>query len=107
MPRRTPPQAKADDLAFPVRVKIVVPERCLGKTGDAMDEWLKRELLPGNYACHSAGIVAGQQATAVYFRSAADAEGFVATFPELELADGTASPGYRSPAAPIGRRSAR
>lgn len=98
MPRRTTPQAKADDLAFPVRVKIVVPEGGLGSAANAMHDWLKRELGPGRYAYHSAGIVAGQQASALYFRSTADAEDFRAAFPELELADGTASVTYVSPA---------
>lgn len=107
MPRRTLPQSKTDDLAFPVRVKIAVPEGGLGKISEGMREWLKRELGPGNYAWHSAGMAAGRQASAVYFRSTADAERCIAAFPELELADGTASPAYRSPAVPFGRRGVR
>jgi hypothetical protein len=39
-------QAKRDDLAFPVRVKVCVPDRGLGKTLDRMVVWLRENLGP-------------------------------------------------------------
>ena len=94
MSRRSSPQAKQDDLAFPVRLKLTVPPMGLGKLTDAIDDWLRREVGPGDYASHSAPGIAGSTA-AIYFRRAEDAAAFTAAFPQAELADGTLSPAYR------------
>lgn len=97
MVRRSEPQAKIDDRAFPVRVKFAVPPggtRQISATlDDRMQAWLKSELARGEDGCvrwawHSAPGIDGP-AAALYFRSVADAHRFVDAFPEFELADGT------------------
>lgn len=84
-------QAKRDDLAFPVRVKIRVPDGGLGKLLDGMIAWLSANVSAADYACHSAPGLACSTA-AFYFRNLETAHAFVSTFPAAELADGLASP---------------
>ena len=88
-------QAKRDDLAFPVRVKIRVPDGGLGKMLDGMIDWLKANVPAADYACHSAPGLACSTA-AFYFRNVATANAFVSAFPAAELADGIISPAYRA-----------
>jgi hypothetical protein len=88
--RRTTAQAKTDDAAFPVRVKIVVPRFGLGRSLDAIERWLRDHVGKGNFACHSAPGI-GTDTMAVHFRNVDIARSFVAAFPDLELADGTIS----------------
>lgn len=80
-------QAKRDDLAFPVRVKVRVPNTGLGKLFDDMIDWLKANVPAADYACHSAPGV-GCSTAAFYFRDAGIAHAFVSAFPAVELADG-------------------
>lgn len=87
-------QAKRDDLAFPVRVKIRVPGDGLGKSLDAMNDWLRANVPSPDYACHSAPGLACSTA-AFYFRNVDTAHAFVRAFPAADLADGLASPAYR------------
>ena len=102
MDRRSPPQKRTDDHAFPVRVKVLVPERGFENLLLDMHRWLDAEVGRGSYAVHGAG--AGlTHATAWYFRTVEEAQAFVATFPMLELADGTELPTYQSPHLPFGR----
>jgi hypothetical protein len=101
MARRSTPQHKTDDLAFPVRLKFAVPPDGLWRIDRRLRDWLARELPPGEdrrprWAWHAA-LSIGTQATALYFRSVADAHRFVEAFPEFELADGTKAPGYTRP----------
>jgi len=88
-------QAKRDELAFPVRVKIRVPDNGLGSTLDRMMAWLRANVPAADYACHSAPGLACSTA-AFYFRNVGTAEAFVSAFPDAGLADGIASPAYRS-----------
>ena len=104
MVRRSTLQGKIDDRAFPVRVKIAVPGGGLGNVLNDMIYWLQDNLGPGNFAQHSAGSVGLRDAAGFYFRNLEDAQRFMGTFPTAELADGTMSPGYTSPALPHGRR---
>jgi len=53
MCRRSPPQKAIDDRAFPVRVKMLVPERGFENLLFSMDGWLEAELGRGNYAQHA------------------------------------------------------
>lgn len=87
MARRSTPQHKADDLAFPVRVKFVVPPDGLWRIDAQLRAWLDGELGRGRYAWHSAGLSRHRQATALYFRCVEDAQAFVGAFPDFELAD--------------------
>jgi hypothetical protein len=80
-------QAKRDDLAFPVRVKVRVPDGGLGKTLDRMMVWLRENLEPQTYACHSVPGV-GCSTAAFYFQDLDAASAFVGAFPEASLADG-------------------
>lgn len=102
MERRSPPQKRIDDHAFPVRVKVVVPGRGFENLLPAMHRWLDAEIGRGGYAMHGAAAT-GTDATAWYFRRVEEAQAFVAAFPMLELADGTELPTYQSPHLPYGR----
>lgn len=86
-------QSKRDDLAFPVRVKIRVPDSGLGKLLDGMAAWLRANVPAAEYACHSAPGMACSTA-AFYFRNVETAHEFVSAFPAAELSDGLASPAY-------------
>ena len=102
MDRRSPPQKRTDDHAFPVRVKVLVPERGFENLLLDMHHWLDAEVGRGNFAAHGAG--AGlTHATAWYFRTVEEAQAFVTKFPMLVLADGTELPTYQSPNLPFGR----
>jgi hypothetical protein len=107
MVRRSTPQAKTDDVAYPVRVKFTLPRYELGSSGayDGMREWLQRELGSYRYAWHSTQSLACGDAFAIYFRTPADALRFVAAFPDAKLADGVSSVAYtlHGRPAPAGR----
>lgn len=81
-------QAKRDDLAFPVRVKVRVPNHGLGKLLDRMVAWLRENMKPKGYACHNEPGVACST-VAFYFQDVGSALAFVQAFPEGGLADGT------------------
>jgi hypothetical protein len=102
MERRGPPQKRIDDHAFPVRVKVLVPGRGFENLLLGIHRWLDAKVGRGNYATHGAAA-AGGDATAWYFRTVEEAQGFIAAFPTLELADGTELPTYQSPYLPFGR----
>jgi hypothetical protein len=99
MTRRTAPQAKTDDHAFPIRVKLAIPfedrNRWWGLS-DRLDAWL-RELGPRRWARHSGGWSVKGQAMALYFRTLEDAQACIDAFPEFELADGVGSVTYYAP----------
>jgi len=96
MSRRTTPQSKTDDLAFPVRLKIAVPGYGLGRESTRMTIWLRENIGVGNFAQGSTPTIGGS-AHAIYFLEPADALCFREAFPDLALADGTQSPAYSSP----------
>ncbi len=97
MVRRYTPIAKTNDAAFPVRVKLRIPQCGLGVRLDDAHRWLSCEVGTGNYAVHPAPSVGGN-AMAVRFLNLEGARHFLAGFPDLKLADGTLSPAYSSPA---------
>lgn len=96
MSRRTTPQSKTDDLAFPVRLKIAVPAFGLGGDLVRIETWLREHIGAGNFAQASAAAIGGS-AHAIYFKEPTDAVRFREAFPCLDLADGTISPAYTSP----------
>lgn len=102
MTRRTTPQAKTDDTAFPVRVLFLIPERGLGRLMTPLHDWLDQNIGRASFAVHGAGAGDGRDRMAVYFRRSDDAAAFADAFPMLEIADGTILPGYYSPYAPRG-----
>lgn len=87
MARHTTSRLKAHDAAFPVRIKILIPSKGIGRSYIAMFEWLDREVGRGNYANTGALTNVGE-AMALHFVTTREADAFVAAFPELELADG-------------------
>jgi hypothetical protein len=98
MTRRGTPQRRIDDEAFPVRVKLLVPEGGFGRQLADLQAWLDLEVGRGEYAFHGAstlGLLNG--AVAVYFRAPEIAQRFVGSFLDLLLADGTESLVYTSP----------
>lgn len=96
MVRRSTPQKKIDELAFPVRIKFAVPERGFGMRLDAIHSWLGSEVGRGFYAVYNACGLASDT-LGVYFRDVECARAFIFAFPDLKLADGTESPAYTSP----------
>jgi hypothetical protein len=71
---------------------------------DDMHSWCRDNLPPGDFANHGGASVAFTgQATAWYVRRVGDAAVFLAANPHVELADGTTSSVYTSPAFPHGR----
>lgn len=94
MPRHTIRQAKRDDLAFPLRVKVRVPREGLGPLLDRMQAWLRENVGVFDHACHSQPGLACDT-VAFYFRNPEKALAFVRAFPEAKLADGLGNPAYR------------
>jgi hypothetical protein len=101
MDRRSPPQKRTDDHAFPVRVRILVPERGFENLLLDMHRWLDASVGRGSYAVHGAsdGLT---DATASYFRSVEGA-GLRRAIPDARVADGTELSTGQSPHLPFGR----
>ena len=83
-------------------MKLRVPPQGFGSTLTDMLRWLGQEVGTGDYAQHP-GQTLGGDAWAVHCRRPGDLVRFLEAFPALELADGTTSRAYRSPALPFGR----
>ena len=104
MARRSTSQSKIDEAAFPVRLKLLVPETGFRTRIDDMRAWLVRELPRGAWAWWSGSGYPGRDSIALYFCTATDCARFVQAFPDLDLADATTLPVYSSPAFPHGRK---
>ncbi|MEP3334262.1 hypothetical protein [Sedimentitalea sp.] len=106
--RRSIPQRKTDDAAFPVRVYLRVPGDGFGRDRDASHKWLADNLGHSEYAVHAGGRHPGSQGLedrlAVYTRDPDAATALLKALPVLELSDGTDAITYTSPALPFGRR---
>jgi hypothetical protein len=85
MSRRSTPSAKRDDDAFPIRIKLKVPQDGLGKRLDEMMAWLRDNLPREAFAVHSARMIGGD-AVAIYFLAIDDATGFLGAFSDMTLA---------------------
>jgi hypothetical protein len=103
MPHRSIAQPGLDDTAFPVRLKLRVPELGFGNVLIEMLRWLREELGESNFARHDTSTF-DHETLAFYFRRLDDAAAFLSAFPKLELADGTTSRTYTAPSVP-GRRA--
>jgi putative SOS response-associated peptidase YedK len=97
MGRRTTPQKKTDDAAFPVRIRFAMPPRGFGNRLDDLHIWLGKEIGSGQYAVHSSPGIA-MDALGVYVRDLACAQALLIAFPDLALADGIEKRTYSSPA---------
>lgn len=102
MPRRSMPQHVLDDAAFPIRVKLRVPDLGLGTVLIEMLRWLRSEVGENNFAYHDAETLEGE-ALALHFRRFQDLAAFLRAFPKLDIADTTTSRAYTSPAL-LGKR---
>lgn len=96
MTRRSTPQAKLDEAAFPVRLRIHVPETGFGGLITDLQGWLEKNA-PEGFAWHPGGRLGMRDCNYIYFRHPSFAVAFLAAFPRLEIADGTTRPGYSSP----------
>jgi putative SOS response-associated peptidase YedK len=105
MNRRSTPQWKIDKEAFPVTIRILVPEFGFSQWGisNQPDGWLTAAIGPGQYATTPFNSLMGA-GTEFHFRSMEDVSRFLERFPQIILADSTMSVSYRSPAVPFGRR---
>ncbi|TMV40860.1 hypothetical protein FGG78_42285, partial [Thioclava sp. BHET1] len=103
MTRRSTPQAKLDLAAYPVQLRVLVPELGFGVLLNEIHDWLRAHFGKGEYATASASG-ATNDAICFMFRSTGDAHAFSKAFPTLLLADGTLAPAYSSPSLPTGRK---
>lgn len=103
MAQHTSPRCRADELRFPVRIKIRVPPDGLGVMLDQALSWLEEEVGRGNFAQWPVESIGGS-ATAFHFRAIEDAARFFAAFPMFELADSSEAAELTSRASP-GRRA--
>ena len=103
MSRRSTPQQKIDHDAYPVHVRVLVPDSGFGSLLDRIHRWLELHVGLGQYATISSNSM-HCDAVAFLFRCTDSARDFIAAHPELGLADGSMSVTYRSPGHPFGRR---
>lgn len=96
MVRRSTAQKKIDERAFPVRIKLAVPQGGLGNRSDDLTHWLNHHVGRGQYARHGSGGT-GMDAIGIYLKDVERAQALVKAFPDLTLADGTTSVTYSSP----------
>ena len=105
MTRRSTPQWKTDKTAFPVTIRLLVPDHGFSQWGrdHQPDQWLQTTLGPGQFATtpHSCALGHGAE---FHFRSIDDGQRFLARFPMAVLADATLAASYQSPALPNGRK---
>lgn len=100
MTRRSTPQYRIDEQAFPVRIRLLWTP----KVGRDLHSWLTAEVGLGEYAIRgSLPQQLQQQVVAVHLRSLEEAQRMLDAFPDQSLADGTEAVTYTSPHLPFGR----
>lgn len=97
MSRRSTPQSKIDERAFPVRVLVYVPQSGFGARMYEVQEWLRRQLGTQGHAWHGGGKGGIRDRVAIYFRHPQAAAEFARAFPWLELADTVDAVTYTAP----------
>ena len=101
MSRRTTPQQKTDDAAFPVRIYLRIPGEGFGLSLDALYQWLAVNAGRGAFAIQAGGRQPGADSImdrlAIYLRHPKTAAALLEAFPDLHLADGTKAITYTSP----------
>ncbi len=105
MPRRSTAQARLDRDAWPVTLRVLVPEgglQVLGPDRDPFD-WLRREIGWTGCAFTPGRRGPGWDCIELHFRGLEDATRFREAFPDLALADWTTQEVYSSPHLPFGR----
>ncbi|MFD2134567.1 hypothetical protein ACFSLT_03805 [Novosphingobium resinovorum] len=84
MVRRSTPQQKIDDAAFPIRVKVFAPNRGYGGFGNLLNDmiyWLQDNLPGGDFAQYYGRSLGVRATTGFYLRSLEDAHRFLDAFP--------------------------
>lgn len=102
MVRRSTPQRKVDDRAFPVRILFYEKDIAVVNYMRIHD-WLMAHIRRGDYAEHG-GPDQANKTVGYYFRTTEDAHRFRSAFPDIELADRTDLDGYHSPYVVAGKR---
>jgi hypothetical protein len=87
MSRRSQSRFKIDDKAYPVRVKVIVPDGGMQLISGRVSAWLTAELDKLAWSWGPAPATGCGQVTAYHFRRLEDAQRFTTAFPELVLAD--------------------
>jgi hypothetical protein len=105
MPHRSISPRVLDDAAFPVRLKLRVPEEGLGAALIEALRWLRLEVGLDSFAHHDAESLDGET-LAIHLRSLTDAAALLSAFPKLELADDTTSRTYTRRRIPRGQVAA-
>jgi putative SOS response-associated peptidase YedK len=105
MTRRSTPQAKIEATAWPVVVRVLIPDTGLASwgVGHDPDRWLRENLGLTEYATTPHASPLGD-AIAYHFRCVDDARRFCERFPMAILADGTMAATYTSAHLPFGRQ---
>ena len=102
MNRRSTPQAKINDTAFPVWLFALVPQDGCGNEINSIMAWLLSSIGVGEFAQHTGHALLGDT-VAFYLRCVEDASRFVEAHPQMVLADCTISSSYGSPLFLFGR----
>lgn len=76
-------------------MRFAAPDYGLGQRLNDLHDWLRNEIGPGGYAVHTSNALAGD-GLGVYLCKSAQSQALVWTFPDLMLADKTASRVYLS-----------
>lgn len=105
MSRRSTQQSKTDRHAWPVTLRVLIPEQGFYSLSSVRHPhvWLSRHLGQTEYAITPGASVLGDSIE-VHFRDLGDASRFREAYSDLVLADGTMSPTYSSPYMPSGRK---
>ena len=104
MSRQYQQQKKRDDLAFPVRVRVRLPEYGSGEDIDTLLNWCRNNVPAGAYAWYPDSRNFTENLELFHFRDTETAHRFVEEL-NLELPDGTTCSTYSSPALPFGRKA--
>jgi hypothetical protein len=79
------PRKKRDEIEFPIRIRLVVPEEGLGKRLDQMHQWLAQSIGQGDYGVNADSVPGTADALSIYLRSSESAERFFAVLDSLGM----------------------
>lgn len=98
------PQKILDERSFPITAFYRIPEGGFAGIGIDPHKWMQKKFGVTEFATTSMRR-AKMDCFAIHLRRIEDLVRFAKAFPQLELADGTNDPSYRSPHLPNGRPS--
>ena len=100
MSRRSTPQHRRFDDAYPVRLRLRMPRDGWGVALHDHREWARRTLGPGAMGFGATTVSGGEPVSVLYFRDVEGARAFLAAFPAVALADGVDALGIAFEAPP-------